>query len=76
MRNRHQAVAHNKRRVKVRSVGFGTHVVPGDRRPELSRLGAAGTSPLDNEHRSGTYHCAACDLPLYSSETKFESGTG
>lgn len=36
----------------------------------------AGTSPLNNEHRRGTYHCAGCDLPLYASETKFESGTG
>lgn len=25
---------------------------------------------------SGTYHCAACDLPLFHSESKFESGTG
>jgi len=35
-----------------------------------------GSSPLDHEHRSGIYACAACDLPLYSSETKFDSGTG
>ena len=36
----------------------------------------AGSSPLANEHRQGTYQCAACELPLFSSETKFESGTG
>jgi peptide-methionine (R)-S-oxide reductase len=36
----------------------------------------AGTSPLLNEKRKGTFHCAGCDLPLYSSETKYESGTG
>jgi peptide-methionine (R)-S-oxide reductase len=36
----------------------------------------AGTSPLDKEYRPGTYLCAACDLPLYSSNTKFDSGTG
>ncbi len=36
----------------------------------------AGTSPLDKIYDPGTYHCAACDLPLYSSETKFDSGTG
>lgn len=36
----------------------------------------AGTSELLNEHREGTFACAGCDLPLYSSATKFESGTG
>ncbi len=35
-----------------------------------------GTSPLLNEHRKGTFACAGCQLPVYSSETKFESGTG
>jgi peptide-methionine (R)-S-oxide reductase len=35
-----------------------------------------GTSPLNNEHRKGVFHCAGCDLPLYSSDTKFDSGTG
>jgi peptide-methionine (R)-S-oxide reductase len=34
------------------------------------------TSPLLEEHRKGTFACAGCDLPLFSSETKFESGTG
>ena len=36
----------------------------------------AFTSPLYNEHRTGTFACAGCDLPLFSSKTKFESGTG
>lgn len=36
----------------------------------------AGTSPLLAEHRKGLFNCAGCDLPLFSSETKFESGTG
>jgi peptide-methionine (R)-S-oxide reductase len=36
----------------------------------------AWTSPLLKEHRKGTFACAGCDLPLYASETKFESGTG
>jgi len=35
-----------------------------------------GTSPLNHEKRKGTFHCAGCDLPLFSSETKYESGTG
>jgi peptide-methionine (R)-S-oxide reductase len=36
----------------------------------------AGTSPLDKEKRKGTFVCAGCDLPLFSSATKYESGTG
>jgi peptide-methionine (R)-S-oxide reductase len=35
-----------------------------------------GSSPLDHEHRRGTYFCAGCDLPLFSSAAKFDSGTG
>ena len=37
---------------------------------------AAGSSPLNAEKRKGFYHCAGCDLPLFSSDTKYESGTG
>jgi len=36
----------------------------------------AFTSKLNDEKRAGLYHCAGCDLPLYSSETKYDSGTG
>ena len=36
----------------------------------------AFTSPLDREKRAGTFVCAGCDLPLYASNTKFDSGTG
>ena len=36
----------------------------------------AFTSPLNDEKRAGTYICAACNLPLFLSDTKFESGTG
>jgi peptide-methionine (R)-S-oxide reductase len=36
----------------------------------------AGTSPLNNEKRKGIFACAGCALPLFSSETKFDSGTG
>jgi peptide-methionine (R)-S-oxide reductase len=36
----------------------------------------AGSSPLLEEHRNGTFACTGCDLPLFSSATKFDSGTG
>ncbi len=35
-----------------------------------------GTSPLNAEKRAGTFVCAACYLPLFASNAKFESGTG
>jgi len=35
-----------------------------------------GTSPLLFEHRKGVFNCAGCELPVYSSEHKYESGTG
>jgi len=36
----------------------------------------AGTSPLNFEKRSGIFKCAGCGEPLFTSDTKFESGTG
>jgi len=36
----------------------------------------AGSSPLNDEHREGIFACAGCDLPLFDSKTKFDSGTG
>jgi peptide-methionine (R)-S-oxide reductase len=36
----------------------------------------AFTSPLNKEHRKGTFVCAGCAQPLFSSATKFDSGTG
>lgn len=36
----------------------------------------AGSSPLDKLYDPGIYHCRGCDLPLYSSEAKYDSGTG
>ncbi len=35
-----------------------------------------GSSPLNREKRAGTYVCAACHLPLFTAQAKFESGTG
>lgn len=36
----------------------------------------AFTSPLNAEKRAGAFHCAGCDLALFASDTKFDSGTG
>jgi len=36
----------------------------------------AGTSALNNEKREGVFVCAGCDLPVYTSAMKYESGTG
>ncbi len=36
----------------------------------------SGTSPLNDEKRKGVYQCAGCDLPLFTSEMKYNSGTG
>ena len=35
-----------------------------------------GSSPLLHEHREGIFACAGCELPLFRSETKYDSGTG
>ena len=34
------------------------------------------TSPLNDQHAAGTFHCAGCDQALFASDTKFDSGTG
>ena len=36
----------------------------------------AFSSPLNNEKRKGVFHCAGCDLPLFLSDKKYDSGTG
>ncbi|MFN8470536.1 MAG: peptide-methionine (R)-S-oxide reductase MsrB [Caldilineaceae bacterium] len=53
-------------------------VLPGDAYGVLfeERTEPPFFSPLNDEHRAGTFVCAACALPLFSSETKFDSGTG
>ncbi len=54
-----------------------------ERLPELSyrvlrheATERAGTSPLNNEHRRGTFVCLGCGLPMFRSQWKFNSGTG
>src|SRR5262249_44698211 len=49
--------------------------------PQYAVLRKHGTeqpfsSALEHEKRQGMFACAGCDLPLFSSETKFDSGTG
>ena len=42
----------------------------------LHRTEIPGSSPLNREKRKGVFACAGCDLPLFSSDTKYDSGTG
>ncbi len=53
-------------------------ILPEDRYRILFRAGTepAFSSPLDKFYEPGTYVCAACFLPLFDSEDKFDSGTG
>jgi len=55
------------------------HRILGTQRYAVLREAAterAFSSPLLNEHRKGLFVCAGCALPLFSSATKFDSGTG
>lgn len=53
-------------------------ILPADRYRILFEEGTepGGSSPLDKEYGDGTYICAACYQPLFSSADKFDSGTG
>ncbi|HUX74451.1 MAG TPA: peptide-methionine (R)-S-oxide reductase MsrB [Steroidobacteraceae bacterium] len=52
--------------------------LPGETFEVMRKHGTerAGSSPLNREHRQGTYACAACGLALFESTAKFESGSG
>jgi peptide-methionine (R)-S-oxide reductase len=54
------------------------NLLPADRYAVLfeERTERSFSSPLDGEKRPGTFVCAACFLPLFSSDAKFDSGTG
>ncbi len=53
-------------------------LLPGDRFAVLrdNATEPSGSSPLDKEKRAGTFICAGCNLPLFSSINKFDSHTG
>ncbi len=54
------------------------HMLGGERYAILREAATEppGSSPLLKEHRKGIFACAGCGLPVFASETKFESGTG
>jgi peptide-methionine (R)-S-oxide reductase len=71
------AVSNNEFEVKKTEEEWRTILTP-EQYKVLRQHGTerAHTSPLDKEYDKGTYLCAACDLPLFKSDTKFNSGTG
>jgi len=83
-----QGVGGKKQEKKVESAEMNDKITKSEDewRKELSPeqyhvLREAGTEQAFtgaywNNHEKGVYHCAACGLPLFSSDTKFESGTG
>jgi peptide-methionine (R)-S-oxide reductase len=70
----------------VRAAGYEVTLTEAEWRARLTPLQyavlreedtePAGSSPLDHQFAKGTYACAGCDLAVYSSEAKFDSGTG
>lgn len=62
----------------VKSKAEWRALLPAERYVILFEEGTerAGSSPLNTEKRSGTFVCAACFLPLFSSKQKYDSGTG
>jgi peptide-methionine (R)-S-oxide reductase len=70
----------------ARAVGFEITLTEAEWRAKLGDLAyrvlreeatkRPGTSRLDKETRKGTHYCAGCDLAAFSSDTKYDSGTG
>ncbi|QDH16436.1 peptide-methionine (R)-S-oxide reductase MsrB [Swingsia samuiensis] len=59
------------------SGGCGAHLTPEQKQILLEHgTERPGSSPLNDEKRAGIYACAACGRDLFSSETKYESGSG
>lgn len=71
------AISNNEFEVKKTEEEWRTILTP-EQYKVLRQHGTerAHTSPLDKEYHKGTFVCAACDLPLFKSDTKFNSGTG
>jgi peptide-methionine (R)-S-oxide reductase len=71
------AISNNEFEVKKTEEEWRTILTP-EQYKVLRKHGTerAHTSPLDKQYDKGTYLCAACDLPLFTSDTKFNSGTG
>lgn len=72
------AEAGNEGNMSTKTIEEWKQILPKERFDILFRekTEPAGTSPLNDEKRDGTYICAACYQPLFSSEDKFDSGTG
>ncbi|HZP76382.1 MAG TPA: peptide-methionine (R)-S-oxide reductase MsrB [Pseudolabrys sp.] len=75
---RRQAVAQQAKAEVVKTDAEWRALLTSAQYDVLRRQGTErpGTSPLNHEKRKGIFACAGCDLPLFSSETKFDSGTG
>jgi peptide-methionine (R)-S-oxide reductase len=74
-----QSPAHAAERFEImRTNEEWRRVLTPDQYQVLRKQGTerAGSSPLDRENRTGTFACAGCDLPVYHSADKFDSGTG
>ena len=71
------APAYAKNQVTMTDAAWRSKLGP-DRFRILRQAGTerAWSSPLNKEKRKGIFACAGCDLPLFSSAAKFESGTG
>ena len=71
------AMAATVTKMKLSSAEWRKRLTP-ERYNILRQAGTerAYSSPLNNEKRTGKFHCAGCDLALFESSTKFESGTG
>jgi peptide-methionine (R)-S-oxide reductase len=71
------AAGANTGKLQLTDAEWKTRLTPAQYRV-LRQAGTepAGSSPLDGEKRRGIFLCAGCDQPLFSSEAKFDSGTG